>query len=477
MTSLLFVAGDLSGDAHLALLAQRVLAQHPAWRIFALGGPQLRQSGAQMLGDSSGNSAIGFTPSLAVIPRALRQQARVLALLKKERIDAAVLCDWGAFNGRLLKPLQRRGVPVLYYFPPRSWQREGNRGLSIAPFVTRVATPFSWSATRLQNAGCDAEWVGHPLLESAPPFDESDEYAPTFLEKRNALRQAFGAAQNDELVAIFPGSRDLELKIIAPTLAAAARLLRQSESGASTRSAAREEKKQCVAPFQSSADAQTKSENQNAISEKDFAAAGASTRDEVSGEAPGRTRRFIVAAAAGRGAATRKYFADAALSGFLQVVENRGDEALQACDAAIVKSGTSTLQAAVMGAPQVVVYDVPPLLRAQARRLGVETSRVPFVAMPNILLGRKIVLELLGENCTPEKIAAEIERLLQPENAAKLRREYSQVRRELGADLPLGATATHRANAGRNAAISRCRERATMTSGALLRYNWNAPLN
>lgn len=348
-----------------------------------------------MLGDSSGNSAIGFLPSLAVIPRALRQQARVLALLKNEKIDAAILCDWGAFNGRLLQPLQRRGVPVLYYFPPRSWQREGNRGLSIAPFVTRVATPFSWSATRLQNAGCDAQWVGHPLLESAPPFQENGEYSQGFLEKRNALRREFGAAENDQLIAIFPGSRDLELKIIAPALAGAAQLL--LENAASTRGAVVDEKSRA-------------------------------------------TRRFIVAAAAGRGDATRKYFVDAALAKVLQVVENRGDETLQACDAAIVKSGTSTLQAAVMGAPQVVVYDVPPLLRAQGKWLGVWTARVPFVAMPNITLQRKIVLELLGENCTPQKIAAEIERLLQPENAAQLRREYSQVRAELGADLPFGAT-------------------------------------
>ena len=177
---------------------------------------------------------------------------------------------------------------------------------------------------------------------------------------------------------------------------------------------------------------------------KNIAPRVASTRDENFVESalqtPRGARRFVVAAAAGRGDATRKYFADAALSGVLQVVENRGDDALQACDAAIVKSGTSTLQAAVMGAPQVVVYDVPPSLRAQGKWLGVWTARVPFVAMPNITLQRKIVLELLGEKCSAKNIAAEIERLLQPENAAHLRREYSQVRAALGADLPLGAT-------------------------------------
>jgi lipid-A-disaccharide synthase len=399
LASLLFVAGDLSGDANMALLAQRVLAKHPSWRIFALGGPHLRASGAQMLGDSSGGSAIGFLPSLMIVPRALQQQARVLAFLKKHQIDAAVLCDWGAFNGRLLKPLKRRGVPVLYYFPPRSWQREGARGLSIVPHVTRVATPFSWSAQKLKAAGCDAEWVGHPLLEAAPPFDAKGEYSPSFAKKRDALRHEFGAAENEVLIALFPGSRNLELKLIAPTLAGAAVLLLKTR-GASTRAAA----------------------------------------GENEGGAGVKKLRFVVAAAAARGDATRKFFADAELQGVVKVVENRGDDALCACDAAVVKSGTSTLQAAVMGAPQVVVYDVPPLLRAQARRMGVETARVPFVAMPNILMGRPIVRELLGENCTAQNVAVEVEALLQPEKAAQMRCEYSRVREELGAALPFGAT-------------------------------------
>src|SRR5690606_35732258 len=75
------------------------------------------------------------------------------------------LCDWGGFNGRLLNELQKRQLPSLYYFPPRSWQKSGNGGLAIAPLVSRVATPFPWSAKRLQQAGCQAEWVGHPVLE------------------------------------------------------------------------------------------------------------------------------------------------------------------------------------------------------------------------------------------------------------------------------------------------------------------------
>jgi lipid-A-disaccharide synthase len=93
-----------------------------------------------------------------------------------------------------------------------------------------------------------------------------------------------------------------------------------------------------------------------------------------------------------------------------------------------VKSGTSTLEAAVADAPQVVVYDGPKVMRLQAHIMGVR-KRVPFVAMPNILLQRRIVPELLGEDCTPQNIAREVSSLLGAGNVStRMRADYALVR-------------------------------------------------
>jgi lipid-A-disaccharide synthase len=367
-SSLLFVAGDLSGDLHCAMLAQEVLQRHPHWKISAVGGPHLQKSGVRMLADTSELSTIGFVPALQIVPRILKLRRQVIEFLDTSPPDAVVLCDWGAFNARLLPELKKRSIPVLYYFPPRSWARSGQRGLGIAPLVNKVATPFEWSAQRLQEANCDARWVGHPILERIRPLDKNS-------EQRHQLRSSFGVKENEILIALLAGSRALELKYIAPKIGQAVEVLNSQR----------------------------------------------------------KNLKFVAAVPPGREASTRKGLSD------VEIVENRSAELLMACDAAIVKSGTSTLEAAVANAPQVVVYDGPSVMRWQANLMGVR-KRVPFVAMPNILLQRKILTELLGEDCTPQNIAREVEALLSPDVSTRIKNDYTEVRRSLGEELPQGAT-------------------------------------
>jgi len=371
--TLLFVAGDLSGDINTARLAREVLRRHPQWTLHALGGHHLRDAvaaspGAHFIGDTSGTGVIGFVSALAILPRVARLQKKLLRFLDTRPVDAAVLCDWGGFNSRLLPHLKRLGIPVLYYFPPRSWQKSGTGGFNIAPFVERVATPFEWSAQRLNAAGCNATWVGHPLLEAVlPPRDE--------------LRREFGVADGEKLITLLPGSRALELRYIAPHVAAAARLL--SEQYAAT------------SPV-----------------------------------------RFLVAAPPGATQAVRRYFPSS-----IPIIEGRSAEALSAADVAIVKSGTATLEAAVAGVPQVVVYDVPLAVRLQWLLMGMQ-KKTPLVAMPNIILERMAVPELVTPNCKADLIARAATGIL--EDAAlheRIQQDYLMVRRALGADLPGGATA------------------------------------
>jgi len=368
--TLLFIAGDVSGDIHSARLARTILERHPDWIIYVVGGTQLGAIAQEFpnvhfLGDTSGYGVIGFASAVAIYPRVLQLRQQVLKWLQSHSIDAAVLCDWGAFNGRLLPNLKERGIPVLYYFPPRSWQKTGAGGLGIVPFVTRVATPFEWSAQRLTKAGCQAEWVGHPLLEYVRPS-----------RPREALRREFGVSDDSPLVALLPGSRAMELRYIAPHMVQAAQRLRAQ-----------------------------------------------------------RPIHFVAAVPQGVTARARQYFPS-----WIPLVEGRAADVLLACDAALVKSGTATLEAAVADAPQIVVYDVPWLLRMQWHLTGM-TKKVPFVVMPNIILERAAVPELLGDNCRAVPIYNALKGLL--DNAARrqqMREDYALVRRALGSNLPFAAT-------------------------------------
>jgi lipid-A-disaccharide synthase len=371
--NLLFVAGDLSGDIHTARLAREVLRRHPQWTLHALGGLHLRDAIAaspvgEFIGDTSGTGVIGFVSALSILPRVARLHRATRDFLRAHHLDAAVLCDWGGFNSRLLPHLKQQGIPVLYYFPPRSWQKTGTGGINIAPFVDHVATPFEWSAQRLNAAGCRASWVGHPLLERLLPTP------------REELRREFGVTKGETLVTLLPGSRALELRYIAPHVAEAVELL-------STQYAAT------------------------------------------------KPLRFLVAVPEGATNAARRYFPSS-----IPIVEGRSADALMAADAAIVKSGTATLEAAVAGVPQVVVYDVPAPVRAQWVLTGMQ-KKAPLVAMPNIILERMAVPELVTPNCKAELIARAVTEIL--EDAAlreRIQNDYIEVRRALGSELPGGAT-------------------------------------
>src|SRR5688500_6742860 len=81
----------------------------------------------------------------------------------------------------------------------------------------------------------------------------------------------------------------------------------------------------------------------------------------------------------------------------------RTDDVLAISDVAITASGTATVQAALHGRPMVVVYRLSPL----TYRLGRRFLLVENVAMVNLIAGRRIVPELIQDECTPAKIAAE----------------------------------------------------------------------
>ncbi len=357
--------GDLSGDIHCAALVRELLKRHPDWQISALAGAATAAAGATIIGDTGGLGVIGFSSALAVVPRSLRLKKRAFQWLEANQPDAAILCDWGGFNTRILPNLNAAKIPVFYYFPPRSWQKAGDGGLGIAPHCARIATPFPWSAKRLNEAGGKASWVGHPILErlqNATP--------------REQLRAEFGVARGETFIALLPGSRSMELKSIAPHVARAVEILAKPN------------------------------------------------------------RAFAVAAAPGAAPALRKIFGDN-----IQIIEDRTFDILRAADFAIVKSGTSTLEAAVANCPQIVVYDAPRALHWQVALTGLR-KKIPFIGMPNVIAGRSIIPEILGDDCREKNIAQAVESILgDATKLAQMSLDYALVRRELGADLPRGATA------------------------------------
>jgi lipid-A-disaccharide synthase len=167
--------------------------------------------------------------------------------------------------------------------------------------------------------------------------------------------------------------------------------------------------------------------------------------------------QFVLAAAPGTDLASLREGWPADLP--VKIIVGQTYNALASADAAIVSSGTATIEAALLDVPMVVIYRLTPLTAALAKPL----VRTPFFSMVNLIAGKRAVPELIQSDFTPERVSAEILRLLTDQSAREaMRRDLAEVRTRLGpsgaveraADAILqllgaehGQTATRRGNA------------------------------
>jgi lipid-A-disaccharide synthase len=133
------------------------------------------------------------------------------------------------------------------------------------------------------------------------------------------------------------------------------------------------------------------------------------------------------------------------------IVHSSGLALLRAADAAMCKSGTTTLEASVAGCPHVVAYRTHPLTYFAARRL----VKIPRIGLVNIVADREVAREFVQDALEPAAVAKALEPLLNRSSAERARMEtdLADVRRRLGepgaarrvADMAIAMTA--RANA------------------------------
>jgi lipid-A-disaccharide synthase len=196
---------------------------------------------------------------------------------------------------------------------------------------------------------------------------------------RATARAALGLGADDVVVAVLPGSRRGEIRHIAPDFARAALRLRAARPSL-----------RCLLPV-----------------------------------APG-LRPAIEAMVAEAGAQEA-----------LELVDGRSHEVLAACDAALVASGTATLEAALFKRPMVIGYRLHWLNWQVMRHMHYQ----PWIGLPNVLSGSFVVPELVQDAMTPAALAEAVLRWLDdPAACDALARRFTDIHLDLRRDTARAAT-------------------------------------
>jgi lipid-A-disaccharide synthase len=191
MTTILIIAGESSGDLHGANLARELAALAPGARLVGAGGPRMRDAGVELAADAL--------------------YRRLLALVNRERPDAAVLIDFPDFNLRFAPRLKERGIPTAYYISPQVWAWRPGRARTIGRLADRLLVIFDFEVAFYRKYGVSARHVGHPLMD-----------AMAGILARPAAKGDLGVEADETLVGLMPGSRAPQFARIAPVVLGAA---------------------------------------------------------------------------------------------------------------------------------------------------------------------------------------------------------------------------------------------------------------
>jgi len=330
---ILMLAGEASGDLHGARVAQALLHQWPQARLIGLGGEQMAGAGVELMAGLDDLAVMGFVEVLRHLPFFWRLERRVSTLLQAGGVDLVLPIDYPGFNLRVTRRARDLGIPTLYYIAPQVWAWKAYRAQQLARDADRIAVILPFEERIFKTAGGRVVFVGHPLLEDAPPAPD-----------RGVFCERSGLDVDRPILALFPGSRRQEIR----------RHLDLFVEAGNRVVAVRPEVQLALARAPS-------------IPRAELFKAGIPLVED----APGLLRH---------------------------------------AEAALVKSGTTTLQAALAGTPFVTVYKTHPLTFFLAKRL----VRVPHVALANLVAGDRVVPEILQGEAKADSLARLLLPLLDP---------------------------------------------------------------
>ena len=357
--SVMFSAGESSGDQHAANMFLELKKHQPDIKGFGMGGAKMALAGIDIRYDSGSIGVIGVVEVLKHYGEIRRALKLIQQLVSTERPDLLVCVDYKEFNLKLARFAKQCGVKVLFYVSPQVWAWRPGRVKTYGKAIDMMAVIFPFETTYYDAENVPVRYVGHPSVDKVHP-------------QRSRLEDMaiFNLDEGNPVIGLLPGSRANEINRLLPIMLAAAEILQARIPGI-----------QFILP---QADSISDELLENYMDRSPFK---------------------------------------------ITVIKNQPYDVIQCCDVVMTTSGTATIEIALLNVPMVITYK----LAALTYWLGRWLVNTPFIGLPNIILGKGFIKELIQHEATSENLAEEIERILTDKfYADQMRDNLNQVKQQLG---------------------------------------------
>lgn len=196
--SIMFIAGEPSGDAHASAVVGAIKARCPSADIWGIGGPKMQSAGFNSVLPFAKFNRMGYVEVLSHLPFFIGAKKKLLKMMAgARRPDVLVCVDYSGFNMPMMKEARDMGIPVVWYIAPMVWAWKRKRAAVLGALASHIAVIFPFEAQYFSPYAAPVTFVGNPLTESLPPVGDAAKKFPGL----NGFR-----------LAIAPGSRPQEIK-------------------------------------------------------------------------------------------------------------------------------------------------------------------------------------------------------------------------------------------------------------------------
>ena len=349
------VVGEVSGDTLGAKLIRSFREQGIEAEFEGIGGPQMMAEGFKSYYPMDILSVMGIVEVLKDLKKLFAVRDGLVERWSQKPVDIFIGIDAPDFNLRLSKSLKQKQLKIktVQYVSPSVWAWRQGRVHGIKQSIDLVLCLFPFEKAFYERYQVPAAFVGHPLA-SQLPLDN-----PLIVAK-----QQLGLDPARQHIALLPGSRRGEVERLGPLVLDAAQIIYQK------------------------------------YPEIEFLLPAINEARKVQIEEQ-----------------LKNYPAE--FKAQVKVLENTGTDSkigrmvMNASDIVALASGTATLEAMLLHRPMVTFYKLNWLTYIIAKLL----VKIPYYSLPNIIAGKKVIAELIQTDATAQKLATEIENLMNREVA------------------------------------------------------------